>query len=120
MTLEELGKGYYICDGEILAIKVNLDYSSDDFSNVKVELRVRKRKTKKLSEPCTVELTFIQVRDIRLYEDFKSGRDYSDIVLNKLESGQIYLSLDPYGNSGEPHEDDNLVVIGNEILIEEK
>jgi len=120
MTLEELGKGYYLSDGEILFINVHLDYLSDNSSNAKVELRVRKRKTRKLSEPCIIELTFIQVQDIRLYEDFKSGRDYSNIVLKELESGQIYLSLDPFGNSEEPHEDDNSVIISKEILIEEK
>ena len=120
MTLEELGKGYYLCDGEILSINVHLDYSFDDSSKANVELRVRKRKTRKLSESCIIGLTFIQVQNISLYEDFKSGRDYSDIVLKELESGLIYLSLDPFGNSGEPHEEDNLVVIGKEILIVEK
>ncbi|PSR54091.1 hypothetical protein AHMF7605_11445 [Adhaeribacter arboris] len=120
MSIEELRKGYFLCDGEIISLNVNLDYSSYDSSTTKVALRVRKRITRKLSEPCIVELTFIKVQDLRLFEDFKSGRDYSDIVLKELESGQIYLSLDPFGNSGEPHEEDNLVIISKGILVEEK
>lgn len=120
MTLEQLGNGYYLCDGEIISLNINLDYSFNSSSNSKITLRVRKRLTRKLDEPCILELTMTQVQEIRLFEDFKSGQEYSDIVLKELESGQVYLSLDPFGNSGEPHEKDNLVIIGKEILIEEK
>ena len=120
MTLEELGNGYFICDGEIFSLKVNLDYYSYNSSNAIIELKIRKRITRKLTEAYIVKITFNQVEDIRLYEDFKSGRYYSDIVLKELESGLFYLSLDPFGNSGEPHEEDNLVIIAKEILLVEK
>ncbi len=56
--------------------------------------------------------------EVGINEDMDSDY-YSDIVLVKQENGTYYLSLDPYGNSGEPHEDDNLVIIANAFAIEE-
>lgn len=67
-----------------------------------------------------VRITLNHLQEIRCFEDFKGGRYYSDIVLKELESSQIYVSLDFFGNSGAPHEADNLVIIAKKIAIEEK
>jgi hypothetical protein len=44
---------------------------------------------------------------------------YSDVVCKEIEEGKYYFSFDPYGNSGEPHENDNLVFIASSVSVEE-
>ena len=123
MTLEQLGNGYYLCDGEILSINVNWVYTSDNgvnYSNASVDLKIRKKIDKKHYESCIIRLTFKELEEIGLLEDSKRGRDYSDIVLKELPAGKYYLSLDPYGNSGEPKDEDNLVIIAKYLEINEQ
>jgi len=52
-------------------------------------------------------------------EEFSSSY-YSDIVFRKEENDMWYLSLDPYTNLGEPHEQDNLVIVAQSVSIEER
>src|SRR5688500_2046335 len=78
MTLEQLGDGYYLCDGEILSINVSWVYTSDDgvnYSNASVDLKIRKKIDKKYYESCIVRLTFKELEEIGLLEDSKTGRD---------------------------------------------
>jgi hypothetical protein len=123
MTLKQLGDGYYLCDGEIFSINVNWVYTSDDgvnYSNAAVNLKIRKKIDKKHYESCIIRLTFKELEEIDLLEDSKRGRDFSDIVLKELPTGKYYLSLDPYGNSGEPNDEDNLVIIAKYLEIDEQ
>jgi hypothetical protein len=123
MTLSDLEKDYILCDGEIISINVNWIYITEvsvNSSNASVDLKIRKKLTKKHYKSCVIRLTFMELEEIGLLEDSKRGREYSDIVLRELPSGQYYLSLDPYGNNGEPQEEDNLVIIANYLEITEK
>lgn len=118
MELEDLLSNYVLGDGQIISIEANLNYQESSRSTATVELIIRKSAGKKKFEKCRVKLQFEQMIEIGINEDLSSDY-YSDIVLVKQENGSYYLSLDPYGNSGEPHEDDNLVIIANAFAIEE-
>lgn len=69
-------------------------------------------------QPCLVHIHLTGVRKFVVDEDFESGY-YSDVVFKRVEKGMWYLSLDPYGNSGEPHDEDNLVIVAEAVEIEE-
>ena len=118
MELEDSLSNYVLGDGQIISIEANLNYQESSRSTATVELIIRKLAGKKKLEKCRVKLQFEQVIEIGINEDLSSDY-YSDIVLVKQENGSYYLPLDPYGNSGEPHEDDNLVIIANTFSIEE-
>lgn len=118
MELEDLFSNYVLGDGQIIYMEANLNYQERSRSTATVELVIRKSAGKKKLEKCRVKLQFEQVIEVGINEDLGSDY-YSDIVLVKQENGSYYLSLDPYGNSGEPHEDDNLVIIANTFSIEE-
>lgn len=64
-----------------------------------------------------IQLTGVHL--VVINEEFDSYY-YSDIVFKRLESGMWYLSLDPFGNSGEPHKEDNLVIVADSMEIEEE
>ncbi|MBC5773587.1 hypothetical protein H8S95_05885 [Pontibacter sp. KCTC 32443] len=118
MELEDLLSNYVLGDGEIISIETNLNYQERNKSAATVDLIIRKSVDKKKFEKCRVKLKFEQVIEVSINEDFGSVY-YSDVVLVKQENGSYYLSLDPYGNSGKPHEDDNLIIIANAFAIEE-
>jgi hypothetical protein len=123
MNLNDLEKNYILCDGEIISMNVNWVYTTDNSVNSSdafVDLKIRKKIAKKHYESCVIRLAFKELEEIGLLEDSKRGRDYSDIVLRELPSGKYYLSLDPYGNSGEPQDEDNLVIIAKYLEIKEK
>lgn len=119
--MEELLAKYALNDGELRSLKLNADYTSVNNSLVRqasVELVVRKRLAKNRLEPCLLQIRFASVQRVVINEDF-SSHSYSDIVFKKLQNDAWYLSLDPYGNSGEPHAEDNLVIVADSVEIEE-
>lgn len=123
MNLEELYSTYVLCDGEIHSFKLDFNYLS--FGDTKhteaiIELKVRKKAAKKRFEYCRIDLHFQQVVKFSLYEDFGSSVNYSDITLKKLENGLYYFSIDPYGNSNEPNEKDNFVIVAKSIQVQER
>ena len=118
MELEDLLSNYVLGDGQIISIEANLNYQERSRSTATVELIIRKSAGKKKLEKCRVKLQFEQLIEVGINEDMESDY-YSDIVLVIQENGTYYLSLDPYGNTGKPHEDDNLVIIANAFAIEE-
>jgi hypothetical protein len=63
-----------------------------------------------------IQLEFTKLIWIDLFEDFQTDSGYSDVTFLKLDNGDFYLSLDPFGNSGMPHAKDNLV-LKSKVLI---
>ena len=119
MKLKDSLSDYVLGDGQIISLKVNLDYQEKSKSRAVVGLIVRRPAEKNLLEKCKIELQFEQVSEVGINEDFGSDY-YSDITLLKLDNGLYYLSLDPFGNTGQPHEKDNFVIIAKSLIIEEK
>ncbi|OON67782.1 hypothetical protein [Hymenobacter sp. CRA2] len=121
MNLEAVGQQYALNDGEIRAVELSLRYGESAASKGSVQLRVRKRVSKNRYESCLLTLEFGCVVRAVVDEDFTNSinYNYSDIVLTKLENGLYYLSLDPFGNSGKPHEQDNLVLVAQSLTIHE-
>lgn len=123
MNLEELYSTYVLCDGEIHSFKLDFNYLS--FGDTKqtdaiIELKVCKKLARKRFEYCLIELHFQQVVKFFLYEDFESSINYSDITFKNLENGLLYFSCDPYGNSNEPNEQDNFVIVAKSFQIKER
>ena len=119
MKLKDSLSDYVLSDGQIISLKVNLDYQKRSKSSAIVGLMVRKPTEKNLFEKCKIELQFEQVREVTINDDLGSDY-YSDITLLKLDNGLYYLSLDPFGNTGQPHEKDNFVIISKALVVEEK
>ncbi|GAB3830163.1 hypothetical protein [Hymenobacter jeollabukensis] len=119
MNLEAVGQQYALNDGEIRAVELSLRYGEPTASKGSVQLRVRKQVAPNKYESCLLTLELSGVTKVLLDEDFTAGVYYSDIVLTKLENGLYYLSLDPFGNSGKPHEQDNLILVAQSLIIHE-
>lgn len=119
--MSELLKDYVLSDGEIVLFSLSLDYQFVSTSlnrQATIELKIRKRLSTTELVPCQIQLKFQQIRQIKVFEDFSSV-SYSDIVLKQLPGSEWYLSLDPYGNTNEPHEQDNLVLIARFLTVKE-
>jgi hypothetical protein len=119
--MSELLKDYVLSDGEIVLFSLSLDYqfiSSSLNRQATIELKIRKRLSTTEWVPCQIQLQFQQIRQIKILEDFSSV-SYSDIVLKQMLDNTWYLSLDPYGNTGELHEQDNFVVIADLLIVKE-
>ena len=119
-TIEELLAGYALNDGEICSLKLDVDYAANDSSlrQVALEVLIRKEAAHDKWVPCLLKIHLTDVQRIIISEDFELSR-YSDVVFKKIEEGRYYLAFDPYGNSGEPHENDNLVFIASSVNVEE-
>ena len=118
--MEELLAGYALNDGEICSIKLDANYAANDSSprQAALEVLIRKKAASGKWVPCLMRINLTGVQRIVINEDFGLSR-YTDVVFKKMGKGKFYLSFDPCGNSGEPHEDDNLVFVANSISIEE-
>ena len=119
-TIEELLAGYALNDGEICALKLDVDYTANNssFRQAVLEVLIRKEATHDKWVPCLLKIQLTDVQRIVISEDVEVNR-YSDVVFKKLGEGKYYLSFDPHGNSGEPHENDNLVFIARSVSVEE-
>ena len=122
MSLEELYSTYALCDGKIYSFKVDFNYllfGDTKHADAIIEIKVRKKAGRHRFENCLIELYFKQVVKFSLYEDFENGIDYSDITFTKLENGLFYFSIDPYGNTNEPHDKDNFIVVAKSFQVKE-
>ena len=120
--MDELLAKYILDDGAICSLSLEVDYTSASNSphrQASVEVLIRKKLLNDKWEPCRLQIHFIGIQKIVINEEFSSFY-YSDIVFRKEENGMWYLSLDPYTNLGEPHEEDNLVIVAHSVSIEER
>ncbi|RSK46277.1 hypothetical protein [Hymenobacter perfusus] len=118
--MEKLLAGYVLNDGEIYSLELGAQYGSASGSprrQASVALLVRKKTVDGKLETCLLQIHLTGVQKIVLNEEFGSCY-YSDVVFKRVE-GLWYLSLDPYGNSGELHEQDNWVIVAEAVAIEE-
>ena len=119
MTLEEIFRHYALNDGSVLSFQVGFADHCDVGGGNKaiIVLQVRRLIHKHQYEKCTITLEFSRTTEIDISEDFRTNGGYTDIVMTKLEDGQFYLSVDPYGNTGEPNEMDNFVIKGENLVL---
>jgi len=116
MNFNDIFSSYILGDGDILSFR--LDYELRQFA---VKLKARRLLAKQKFEPCQIELEFNEVLELYFFEDFPTNGGYTDVTFVKLGAEGFYLSLDPYGNTGMPHEEDNLVIkAGALTLIDEE
>jgi len=114
MTLNEALKIYALNDGQISQFE--FDFRS---KKLNIKLLVRKHITKQSFEPCEMMLTFHDVKLFDIFEDFPTYGQYSDITIFENETDGVYVSFDPYRNSGIAHEDDNWIIKAEQITINE-
>ena len=114
MDVEELLKQYILCDGVIRTIHLDVINKV-----VKVQLAVRRYLSKKKWEACIIELELGGVTEVYLLEDFPTGGGYTHITITPLDRGQLYLSFDPFGNTGKPHEKDNWIIRASSLRVQE-
>lgn len=105
---------YVLPDGQI----TRLEFSFDN-KELNIELKIRKLVSKKKYEGCKVRLTFFDVKEFYIFEDFPTNGQYSDITFIKEEDGQLYTSFDPYGNSGQQNEQDNWIIKASNVMLTE-
>jgi hypothetical protein len=112
MKLEEIYSKYALNDGETKSFKI-------DFSNrsCSVRLLIRKAIEKQKFQKCEIELFFSGIINIDISEDFRTSGAFSDITFTKTVNNNYYLSLDPYDKTGEPHENDNFIIISSLLNI---
>jgi hypothetical protein len=105
MSLDELFSIFPLSDGNILGF--DFDYSTRT-------LRLRFQGTKQVAQNrhkisvAVLEFGGLIVMD--LFEDFSTDGGCTDVTLAKTDNSEYYLSLDPYGNTGMPHERDNWII----------
>ena len=112
--IEEIQPGQYILtDGKLLSMTCNYQDNT-----IQLKLQVRKIIDKEI-RPCTVSMYFEGVKELDVLDEFGTTGNYSDLVLTKLPDGLIYASFDPYGNSGEPNDNDNFVIKAENYIANE-
>lgn len=112
-------ENYILNDGEIISLSLDCQFASNSLNRqATIELKIRKWLSTTQWVSCQIQLQFQQIRQIKISEDFSSV-SYSDIVLKQMLDNTWYLSLDPYGNTGEQHEQDNFVVIADFLIVKE-
>lgn len=114
MNLEEAQARYIFCDGTIRSIRLSYDECQE--AVIEIVLGVREKTARNKPHPCDVRLILADLIGMVLYDDFMSSGNYSDITLLLHESG-YYLSLDPYGNTGEINEKDNMIFSCKKLII---
>lgn len=114
MTLEDLQRAVILCDGQVQSIRVR-----PMSSEVDVALLVRSRAFPDGPPDIVVDLTFMGAVEHSFNDDNMDDTQgyYSDITFCRRADGRYYLSLDPFGNSGEPHEKDNDIVVADGVTI---
>jgi len=110
---------YILPDGEILSFKVMYSDERNEMPYVIIDLKVRILNSNKELQPSRIRLRFSELTEIRFFEDFGTGGNYSDITLTKSDKEEYYLSLDPHNNLNEPDEHDNFVIQSKKMEIEE-
>jgi len=110
MLIEEFKKKYILSDGQVL--RFACDFSQ---RQVQVQLTVRIWNGKN-PDPCTLDILFNGVTEIDFIDNFDVS-SYSDVVFVKTDAGDYYASFDPFDNSGQPSENDNFVIKGQEVVF---
>ena len=114
MTFKETISKYIFSDGKLISCVINFANENSVIINLKVRKQIEKR-----YKECLLELKFQNVIEFNLFENFGT-ENYTDITFVKLETGEYYISLDPYGNLNEKNEHDNFVVKAKAVEIIEK
>lgn len=114
MTLNQTCKDYLLNDGRIA--KFEFDFNT---KKLNIQLEIRKRLIKQKFEACKILVTFSNVSFFDVFEDFPTDGRYSDITILENESDCVYVSFDPYGNSGIPNEKDNWIIKSDTVSIVE-
>jgi hypothetical protein len=112
MTLTDILKKYALNDGSICSFHLNYE-----LKQLTLHLKVRRHLSGQKFEDCILELEFNHLKEIYIFEDFPTDGGYTDITFIKLANAEFYLSLDPYGNSGLPHGEDNLVIKAMNLTV---
>jgi hypothetical protein len=112
MSISDINKKYILCDGKI----IRLEFSFEN-KEMNIELQIRKLLSNKKSQPCKVRLTFIDVTEFEMFEDFPTNGEYSDFIFTEISNENIYASFDPYGNSGQPNEQDNWIIKSKNVKL---
>lgn len=115
MNLSKASSVYAFCDGTINSISIFYDEGLQPY--VLINLMIRK-KIKKKYVPCELLLRLSEIIEIGIYEDMKSGSDYSDIKLEEFYDG-YYISLDPFDNESGINEKDNMVFQCKKLELDE-
>jgi hypothetical protein len=105
MTLRDLLSVFALSDGYVLGL--DLDYPSKSIS---IRFKGRRMMKQNKFDWVTGTLQFSGVTALDVYEDFPTDGGCTDVTLTRTDDNDFYLSLDPYGNSGLPHEQDNWIV----------
>ena len=115
ISLDDFVNQYVLCDGFVHSI--SLHYSTEP-SSIQVILRIRRYQSKTRHQWHYASLLFSEIQEFYINGDKGINTSaYSDIVFCSMENGEIYLSLDPYGNSGQPHPEDNDVILAMNVAI---
>ena len=114
MTIEELHEAVILCDGQVQSINIR-----PMSSEVVVALLVRARSFPDGPAGIVVDLTFLGAVEHSFNDNNMDDTQgyYGDITFCRRPDGRYYLSLDPYGNSCEPHDKDNDIVIADVVTI---
>ena len=96
-----------------------MNITISETKELNIELEIRKRTIKQKFEVCKILLTFSNVKLFDILEDFPTDGQYSDITILENESSGVYVSFDPYGNSGIPNEKDNWIIKSDTLSMVE-
>lgn len=113
MTTTKILKTYPLSDGLVDSMQIQYD-----LKRVVIAYTGTKNIGKGKSVKCQINITLFNVREMQWYDVFPRTH-CTDVTLYTLESGEIYLSFDPYGNTGKPHLEDNEVIIAESIEVSE-
>lgn len=114
-TIKELHAEYILSDGKISSVV--LDFLKQ---SVTISLAIRRVESSKRVSDYTLQLLFSNVVRFDVLEDFGTSGQYSDITLIKTTEGNFYVALDPYGNSGQKHIEDNFVIEAPSFSVADK
>ena len=110
MLFEEFNRKYILSDGQVTQLACAFEHRQ-----VQVRLNIAKWNGQK-REPCEIDILFNEATEIDLLNSFDVS-SYSDVVFVRTDMGEYYASFDPFGNSGQPGDNDNFVIKSREVVI---
>ena len=116
MEINEIFSNYFIADGQVISLKIDFNSDSNSLTSATIILKIRQNIGDKKTKETLLQLFFTDLTQLDIIETFDST-NYSDIKLIILETGEHYLSLDPYDNSAIPNEKDNFKIKAKTINI---
>ena len=116
MTLEQFfNENYVLSDGEVLSIHID----NKNGTIIKIAINTRQYLNKNHFRNCKIQLEFSQLLELNLFDNASILGSYSDFTILKTEDNNYYASFDPFGNTNNPHENDNNVIISKDLEIKE-